>query len=254
MSDACIIPIGSGSTGNCFYIEMGGHPLLIDLGMGYRKVNAALEKHGRHIEDIEAVFLTHGHGDHVRAAEALCNHISAPVYSDASSFYPIRKTDNRKVSLETDKEYEILEGLKVTMFTVPHDYVKTCGFSFCTDGYRLSYLTDCGALSDYIFEHICGSDAVIIEANHDLDMLKEGPYPFFLKKRILSIHGHLSNEDCAKCVDRLYESGTRSFILAHLSRQNNTPEAARKTVEVVLGDREHFLYVCPDEGDDLLIL
>ena len=254
MDDICIIPVGSGSTGNCFYLELNGHPLLIDLGMGYRKVKAALEKYDKKIEDIEAVFLTHGHSDHTKAAEALCRHINAPVYGDGSSFYTVRKTENRKCALDTDREYAIADGLYVTMFTVPHDYVKTCGYSFRFNGRKLSYMTDCGALSEGILEHLYGSDAVIIEANHDVEMLKKGPYPYYLKKRILSVHGHLSNDDCAQCIEKLYERGTRSFLLAHLSRHNNTPDLARKTVENILKDSEHFLYVCPVEGDDLIIL
>ena len=254
MNDICIIPVGSGSTGNCFYLEMDSHHILIDMGMGYRKVKAALEKHGRNIEDIEAVFVTHGHGDHIRSAEALCHHVCAPIYADGSSFYPIRKTDNQKRALEAGREYEILEGLFVTMFTVPHDYVKTCGYSFRTGKRKLSYVTDCGAMSESILEYIYGSDTVIIEANHDVEMLKKGPYPYYLKQRILSKHGHLSNEDCAITVDKLYEKGTRSFLLAHLSRHNNTPDLARKIVEDALQDREHYLYVCPPDGDDLIIL
>ena len=138
MNDICIIPIGSGSTGNCFYIEMGNHHLLIDLGMGYRKVKAALEYHGRNIEDIEAVFLTHGHNDHTKSAEALCNHFNAPIIGDPSSFYPVRKARSQKISSIQDEDLEFLDGLSVRQFMVPHDYVKTCGYVFTYGNRKLA--------------------------------------------------------------------------------------------------------------------
>ncbi|MBR2801549.1 MAG: MBL fold metallo-hydrolase [Erysipelotrichaceae bacterium] len=247
-----IIPFGSGSTGNSFYIELGDHRFLIDMGIGYRKVKAVLESHERRLEDIEAVFLTHGHADHIKAAKALGNHLSCKVYANETVMYPIRNIAPERAVLDVNEEKEVLPGLQVRMFSVPHDYVRTCGYSFVCEGKKLSYVTDCGRMNEKIFKELCGSDVVIIEANHDVEMLKKGSYPHFLKKRILSEYGHLSNDDCADTVARLYESGTRNFLLAHLSRENNTPERALQTVKERMGKKEIFLYACPVEGQELL--
>ena len=247
-----IIPFGSGSTGNSFYIELGDHRFLIDMGIGYRKVKAVLESHERRFEDIEAVFLTHGHVDHIKAAKALGNHLSCRVYANETVMYPIRNIAPERVVLDVNEEKEVLPGLQVRMFSVPHDYVRTCGYSFVCEGKKLSYVTDCGKMNEKIFKELCGSDVVIIEANHDVGMLKKGSYPHFLKKRILSEYGHLSNDDCAEIVAGLYETGTRNFLLAHLSRENNTPERALQTVKERMGEKEVFLYACPAEGQELL--
>ena len=107
-------------------------------------------------------------------------------------------------------------------------------------------------MNDKIFKELSGSDVCIIESNHDIEMLKNGPYPRELQRRILSEYGHLSNDDCATTISRLYEAGTRNFLLAHLSRQNNTPEKALETLKSVMKDKDINVYVCPVEGNDLL--
>ncbi|MBQ1477156.1 MAG: MBL fold metallo-hydrolase [Erysipelotrichaceae bacterium] len=252
MCKIAVIPVASGSTGNCIYLEIGPYHLLIDMGAGYRKVRDALSKNGRDIEKIDAVFLTHGHNDHIKGALPISRHTSCRVYTNETIMYPIRDIPSERVVLETEREREVLPGLKVKMFTVPHDYVKTCGYTFTWQEKKIGYVTDCGRMNEKIFEELKGSDVVVLESNHDVKMLKEGPYPYYLKKRILSEYGHLSNDDCADTVRGLYENGTRNFLLAHLSRHNNTPEKAYETIMTRMEGKDISLYICPVEGDDLL--
>ena len=254
MSGINIIPIGSGSTGNCFYIETGDYRFLIDMGIGYRKIVQALQRHGRDLDGLDAVFVTHGHYDHVKSAPAIANHIDCKVYTNESVLYSIRKIKAKKVVLDVNETVELFDDFKVRMFSVPHDFAYTCGFSFESKGSKLSYVTDCGKMSKRIFDELKGSDVVIIEANHDVEMLKNGPYPLQLQKRILSAHGHLSNDDCATTILKLKEAGCKNFLLAHISKQNNTPSTALQTVRKVINDDTVFLYACPEEGDDLLEL
>ena len=252
MDNINIIPIGSGSTGNCFYIEIGTYKFLIDMGIGYNRCKAALNKYERRFEDLDAVFVTHGHYDHVKAAPAICNHISCKVYTNKSVLYSLRNAKAEKIVLEPDETTKLFDDFKVRMFSIPHDFAYTCGFSFESFDTKVSYVTDCGKMSKKIFNEIKGSDVIIIEANHDVEMLKSGPYPLQLQKRILSAHGHLSNDDCAMTVLKLKEEGCSNFLLAHISKHNNTPDVALHTVRSLLNDDTIFLYACPEEGDDLL--
>lgn len=253
MSEISIIPIGSGSTGNCIYIEIAGFAFLVDLGIGYRKVNETLICNSRDISDINAVFVTHGHNDHIKAYQAMCNHLNCKVYANETVMYNIRNTKTERVILKEDTSTSIVEGFKVKMFRVPHDFVRTCAYTFEYKGKKVAYLTDCGRMNNKIRNELYGSDVVIIESNHDYEMLKHGPYPKFLQDRILSEYGHLSNDECADVIVDLYEKGTRNFILDHLSLKNNTPELAYKTCSEKLCKDDAFIYVCLSESKDLLV-
>ena len=254
MSPVSVIPIGSGSTGNAFHIGIGPYQILVDMGIGFRKVRDALEKNGRNIEDIDAIFLTHGHHDHVKAATAIANHVSCRVYANMTAMYAIRSIPLERVALQPWEESEVLPGLIVKMFPIPHDYAGTCAYVFRYEDRKIGFLTDCGRMDEKILQQLQGCDPVIIEANHDVEMLKNGPYPRDLQKRILSRYGHLSNEDCAMAIAWLYEKGSRNFLLAHISQNNNLPELALKAVRDRIDEEDLFLYACPAEGDDLLKL
>ena len=251
MDKVIIIPFGSGSTGNSIYIEFNSHRFLVDMGIGYRKIRDALAMHNRDMADIEAIFLTHGHYDHVKSASAISNHTACPVYALQSSMYPIRNIKSDRIAVDLYESFEPAESLSVTAFPVSHDYVQTCGFVFESGGIKIGYVTDCGKMNETIFSYLQGSDIVIIESNHDIEMLKNGPYPRQLQQRILSRFGHLSNIDCAETIDRLYSSGTRHFLLAHLSRVNNTPEIAFRTSAEKMAGKDVTIDVCPEEGDEI---
>ena len=251
MSLIRVIPFGSGSTGNSVYMEFNSHCFLVDMGIGYKKVRDALALHDRELADIEAIFLTHGHYDHIKSAPAISNHTECPVYAHRSSMYPIRNIRSDRISVNPYETFEPCKGLSVTMFPVSHDYVQTCGFLFESGGMKVGYVTDCGKMTDAIFSYLAGSDLVVIESNHDIEMLKNGPYPRQLQQRILSKYGHLSNIECAETIARLYETGTRHFLLAHLSRINNTPEIALRTSVSKMAGKDVTIDVCPEEGSDI---
>ena len=247
-----ILSFGSGSTGNSVYIEMEDYKFLIDMGIGYRKIRDTLGQYDRSLDDLDAVFLTHGHSDHTKSAIPISKHISCPVYTDRTSMYPIRDICAQRIIVKQYDPFEPAAGLQVTMFPVPHDYVQTCGFIFEGQDTKIGYVTDCGKMNEMILSYLYGSDLVIIESNHDIEMLKHGPYPLQLQKRILSVHGHLSNVDCADTIEQLYEKGTRHFLLAHISLNNNTQEVALKTSMDKMAGKEVDIRALSDCGDDLL--
>jgi len=247
-----VIPIGSGSTGNSIYIEIDKYQLLVDMGMGYKKIKAALEKNNRNIEDIDAVFITHGHNDHVKSCKAISNHLNCNIYAHKSSFYNLRDSILEKKELAVNENIEVLDKLIVRMFPVPHDFAYTFGFTFTFNNKKVAYLTDCGLMNDNILKELCNSNLVVIESNHDIDMLENGHYPKELQKRIKSKHGHLSNDDCADAIDFLYKHDCKSFLLAHISKQNNTPELALNCVNEKMKDKDIFVYACLESSDDFL--
>ena len=252
MNEIKIIPIGSSSSGNCFYLEMGGYHLLIDLGIGYKKVKNALEVNGLDLSMIDGVFVTHGHGDHIKAAEVISKRLNCKIYAESSSMYSLRKTVVDRISINTYEDIEIFPGLIVRMFMVPHDFVKTCGYIFKYGDKKVGFVTDCGKMSEDIIDELKGSDVIIIESNHDKEMLKNGPYPKQLQARILSKYGHLSNDGCAKTIKVLSEYGTKNYLLAHISKHNNTYELALKTTRDYIKDDSINIYVCKEESTDLL--
>ncbi len=253
MNEISIIPIGSGSTGNSIYIEIGAYRLLIDMGIGYKKVRDALAIHNRSIEEIDAIFLTHGHYDHVKAVEPITNHVHCKVYANRSIMYSIRNSKAERIVLNMHETIELFPGLRVRMFKVPHDFAYTCGYVFAAGDRKLAYVTDCGRMKEEILQELTGADVVIIESNHDVEMLKNGPYPKQLQARIRSEAGHLSNDECAETIAFLKEKGTSHFLLAHLSLHNNTPEIALETTLKRVNDPDIDIYVCPSEGNDLLV-
>ncbi|MDO4198989.1 MAG: MBL fold metallo-hydrolase [Erysipelotrichaceae bacterium] len=219
-----IIPIGSGSTGNSIYIGIDRYHLLIDAGLSTKKIRNALNKNSIELNDIEALFITHTHYDHTKGIKVLRKHIECPVYGSKTTLDRLEFDTSH--SLKYKERTEILPGLYVTSLKTSHDCPGSACYILETENIKVSYVTDLGYMDIKIYEKMVGSDLVIIESNHDIDMLKKGSYPPELKLRILSENGHMSNEECGRIVDRLYNEGTRHFLLAHTSKENNTPEKA----------------------------
>ena len=245
-----ILPIASGSTGNCMLVDFAGRKILIDLGVTARMLQEALSGIGCSWSDVDAVLLTHTHADHIRGLEACLKRISAPIFMSHTS------KDNlmleRAIALTYGARTEILPGLLVTAIRTSHDCPGSVGFRIESAGITLGYLTDLGILPQSTLELLAGSDCIVIESNHDEEMLRYGRYPAFLKKRILSDSGHLSNEACAEAVAWFAEKGTRHFLLAHLSRENNRPELALECAGKATAGMDVQIEVLPVYGEKML--
>ncbi|MBR5587004.1 MAG: MBL fold metallo-hydrolase [Clostridia bacterium] len=217
----------SGSSGNVLYLEHKKTKILIDCGISCKRVADSLQFIGVSPEEIDAILVTHEHADHVCGIRVFSNKFGCKVYSGEKTLENI--SCGEAVAVESGRVFEIGD-VSVTPFAIPHDAVQPMGFAFECGGKKLSVATDMGKIDASVAEAIRGSDFVFIEANHNLEMLKNGPYPFYLKQRILSSEGHMSNDQCASLVAALARTGTKRFVLGHLSNTNNTPELARKTV------------------------
>lgn len=228
----------SGSGGNCSYLKAGNTEILIDAGGSTRRIECALKALDTSLSNISAVYITHEHSDHVGALPIILKNFKIPLYVTAESareMYREASEATREMlreqvyTIQPGKVYETGE-FAMMPFRTPHDSVMSVGYRICVDGGEcLGYATDTGHVTDIMREFLFGCKKVVVESNHDVEMLKNGPYPPFLKKRILSENGHLSNADCAAFLCELVESGCESIMLAHLSKENNTPAAAYET-------------------------
>ena len=238
----------SGSGGNCALVSCGRCRLLLDAGIAARAIRGALADAGTSPAELDGILITHEHSDHVSGLSVLLKRDPVPVYapgtvaSHLSWAYPGVEAFLRRVEPETALE---LGGARIVCFPTPHDTPQSVGWRIETPEGTLAFATDTGHVTDTMRRYLRGADAAAIEANHDERMLREGPYPVYLKRRILSENGHLSNADCAVLARELADSGVRRIVLAHLSRENNRPEAAREAVISALAGTQTELFVAP---------
>ncbi len=223
-----VVNLYSGSKGNATLIEAGGATVLIDAGRSARALCTALASVGSSIEAVDAIFLTHEHSDHTAALEVLLRRHPIPVHVTETSARRLRGRESFYELLVTHPPmFEVaVAGLTVRSFLSPHDSAMCVGYRLVCDEGEIGYATDVGFVSDTVREGLGGCSAVVLECNHDPDMLRWGRYPAELKERIASREGHLSNPDCAAFAAELIEGGTRHLMLAHLSEENNTPDTA----------------------------
>lgn len=243
-----ITTLASGSSGNCTVITSGSGCLLIDAGISMRRIKAGLARLGLLPENVGGILITHEHSDHVSGLPMLLKHYDIPVFAPRTVANHLRWShagvDERLTEI-VPGENNTIAGMAVRAFHTPHDTDESVGYRI-EDGCVFALATDMGCVTDEILSGVMGADAVIIEANHDEQMLRYGNYPFALKRRILSDHGHLSNADCARLARLLAENGTRYIILGHLSRENNTPALAERTVAAALEGLDVRLFTAPE--------
>lgn len=252
----------SGSSGNCAFISSGGTSVLVDAGVSARSICNALEAIGSNINEIAGILITHEHSDHIRGLKTLLKRHKIPVYANSATIGGILESmevdDDNFVELKSGSSIEIA-GIGVSSFSTSHDSRESVGYRIHTpDGKQIGIATDLGYVSDSVISGITGCDAIMIESNHDVGMLQNGRYPYYLKRRIMSKTGHLSNEDCSKILPHLCRSGARRFVLAHLSRDNNLPELALETAVSAMKlcgiDRENYkIEVAPRNGPECVI-
>lgn len=230
-----IVTLYSGSRGNSTFVEAGDTKILIDAGKNARTLCHALSDIGSDIDSIQAIFITHEHCDHISALEVISKRHSILIHVTEQSAKKFDRDPNafihKNLVRHETPEYQVQVGeILVSSFRTPHDSAMSVGYRLdidSTDGlHSIGVATDIGYVTRGICRALEGCESVVLESNHDEDMLKDGPYPYELKLRILSNKGHLSNKASAAFGAHLASHGTRSFILAHLSEENNTPDTA----------------------------
>ena len=229
--------LASGSSGNCTLVSGGGTHLLIDAGISARRITTCLRALGVEPAALAAVLITHEHSDHVSGLATLTKQLRVPVFTSPGTgrqlCYRIAALEDVLTPVEPGTAF-LVGGLTVSSFPTLHDAAQPMGFSV-TDGARKAALvTDLGVVTEAVLGGIQGADLLVVEANHDVEWVQSGPYPYYLKSRILGELGHLSNEAGGALARRAAEAGAHTIVLAHLSHENNTPERALVAAEAAL--------------------
>ena len=246
--------IASGSSGNCIYVGSGNTHILIDAGCSKKKIVEGLKGLDLDLKDIDALFITHEHSDHIGGLKVLLKNSEMPVYATRGTFDGIKDKDTN--SLLADREKNIvkaeesvsLKELTVKPFEVSHDALEPVCYRVDSGNASAAVATDMGVFSDKIIRGLSGVDVLLLEANHDIRMLESGPYPYSLKRRILGDKGHLSNDSAKDLLVSLLHDNLKAVILGHLSECNNLPELAYETVRVGIEMDE-----CPYKASDFKI-
>ena len=234
--------LGSGSKGNAVFLENGATAILIDCGFSGKETAARLAAIGRDIDDLDGIFLTHEHHDHISGVGVLSRRCRIPVYANEGTF---AGGENRLQKLYARRHFQTGEAIEfqdfqVRSFAVSHDTADPVGFVVSNGVHSVGFCTDTGIGTRLIEQRLQGCSALVLEFNHDPEMLKNGPYPQALKQRVRSSHGHLSNGDAAGLLDRLVHQDLSQVVLAHLSETNNLPQIAyREAVEKIGGRLEN---------------
>jgi len=235
------ISFGSGSSGNCYYLATANDALLIDLGVGLRSLKKSFKEYGCSFAKVRHVLITHDHADHIKSVGSFSHDYAVPVYATQKvhaginrNYYVTRKIAPQLACVIEKGQPRQLGDFLVTPFEVPHDSSDNVGYMIEAGGVVFCIMTDAGWVTDEMKPFIARANYLVIEANHDVEMVQNGPYPQFLKERILSHTGHLSNRDCGIALAENMSECLRHVWLCHLSEENNHPELARKTVESVL--------------------
>ena len=248
----------SSSSGNCLYVKTPDAEILIDAGVSARAVEKSLLTIGSSLSNIRAIFVTHEHVDHVKGLEVISKKHHIPTHMvSASARAMIRDPESsllRDLYLHPPVYSVRLGETVISSFPTPHDSAASVGYTVEYEGEKFGLATDIGHITSEIATALTGADAVVLESNHDVDMLMHGPYPRELKLRVASKRGHLSNAECAEFASELAQSGTEAFMLAHLSKENNEPTLALDEIRGAV--EEYGAYVCvarPDEPVRLII-
>lgn len=225
------ISLISGSSGNSTLVSDEHTTLLIDCGMSGKRLIESLGNVGISPCDIDGVLVTHEHSDHVLGIGVIARKFGFKIYGSAGTLSGMNTgkiNDEQLITIDRDNDFEI-GSIGVKPFLIPHDAKEPFGYSFFADNKKVSLATDIGCMNDYILKNLKGSESVILESNHDIEMLRYGSYPYELKRRILGNTGHLSNESAAEAAVNLVNSGTEHIMLGHLSNENNLPDIAYMT-------------------------
>ena len=247
----------SSSSGNCTYIGTSSANILVDVGVSAKRAENALREKGIDPGSIDAIFVTHEHSDHINGVRVFASRYNIKVYATGGTLTQMEKSKalcEKNVYEPVNANGVEVNGLFVKPFATLHDAAESCGYTVLTsDSKRIAVCTDLGIMTDEVLNAISGSDLVLLESNHDVNMLRNGSYPYLLKRRILSELGHLSNDACAETAVKLIDSGTTRLVLGHLSHENNIPALAAETTRCALksaGMSENSDYLLEVAGGD----
>lgn len=264
----------SGSQGNCIFLGNDRTKILLDAGVNAKHIEQGLRAIGEDSKAISAILLTHEHKDHIQGAGVFARRYQIPIYTTARTWAAIIPCagplfETQRCVIDPSKGSLQLGDFQIQPFTVSHDAAHPVAYTIFTGDRQISVVTDLGYISPEVRTFVHGSDAILLESNHDLDMLEQGPYPWPLKQRIRGPKGHLSNDDAADFALELARDGTKIIFLGHLSQQNNTPALALGTAqeklyahgfgilnepEIVPGPFVHLSVATQDKHSEVAIL
>lgn len=226
-----ICVLGSGSGGNCTYIGTSQARILVDAGFSMKETNRRLASVGLSLEGLDAIIVSHEHADHIHGVEILGKNLKVPVYMAPAAVDAMKLKSNvcRFEPMRAEGCFNVGD-IEIHPFSIPHDSVEPFAFRFVAEGIVTCVVTDLGYITELVKQRVAGSHCLIFEANHDLEMLKVGPYPWFVKQRVMSRHGHLSNDATAQFFAEDFDGSAEHVFLAHISQKNNHPEIVRMSM------------------------
>lgn len=232
--------IASGSSGNCIYVGSDATHLLVDVGISGKKVESGLNTIGRSCRDLDGIMITHEHSDHIVGLGVLSRKYHIPIYATQKTLEAIKQISSLgKIEsellrpIQSDESF-MIKDITVNPMKISHDAADPVAYRFKHGKKKVAVVTDMGTYNDYTIASLQGMDALLLEANHDVNMVQVGPYPYRLKQRILGERGHLSNEGSGRLLGLLAHDNLQAVVLGHLSKDNNIPELAYQTVRVEL--------------------
>src|SRR5437879_4494726 len=243
--------LASGSRGNSAVVQTSTTRILVDVGISCRETFRRMKALGEDPRALSAIVITHEHSDHVYGLAVLARKLKIPVFMTGATHQTwaramrdengVRPTLERLETFAAGKSFQVGD-IAVTPFTIPHDAADPVGFTFRAEGVKVGIATDLGYVPASVRDHLRRCEVLVMESNHDVEMLRVGPYPWSVKQRVMSRVGHLSNESLAEFFAQDYDGGASYIVLAHLSEQNNHPEIARQAAETELGPQKTLLH------------
>jgi len=239
--------IASGSSGNCIYVGSDTTHLLVDVGISGKRIESGLKELELSGSDVDGILITHEHSDHIAGLGVLARKYGIPIYGSKGTIAALREIpglgnvdDELFAELEADRK-KVIKDLTISPMRISHDAGEPLAYRVSYGTRKVAVCTDLGVYNDYTVECLKGLDALVLEANHDVNMLQVGPYPYYLKQRILGERGHLSNENAGRLLSRILHDNMKAISLGHLSKENNLPELAYEAVrmEITMGDNPY---------------
>lgn len=234
------VSIASGSNGNCIYLGTEHTHILIDAGISCKRIDTGIQELGIKSDELGGIFITHEHSDHIQGLRIFSKKHGVPIYGTEKTLQEIARLD-KKGEIDPQLYHPVLPDQKVQVgdmeilpFSNSHDAVDPVAYRVNGAGKSAAVVTDLGCFGEYTLQHLQGLDGILLESNHDIRMLETGPYPYYLKRRILGNRGHLSNDSCGELLNAILHDNMKHIFLGHLSKENNYEELAYETVKVAV--------------------